>query len=300
MKKKLIIVLTVIASLLLAGCGMSARRDEPAVKWSNSMAMDESLGGYYADNGLYETGGDYSSTTISGDKVDYSYTFSAEGDTYKDKAAMLKDYEAIQNIVNEKDGYIESVYNSYDYYSDEDIEYNDVARKYIARGSLSFTVQIENQYVQDIVNYLETLCQNNQFTVTSYTQRIQNYKSWKVVDEYDENQRGRVISDEDLKERLKYADISVNICYNIPRNKVVAALMGIKVAISDFFDGVRSIVTSFLALAVGLFILYIQAILFYKGFVKTIHKHKRNHPEYYPPKDVHVITDGSVYNDFEQ
>lgn len=287
MNKSKITILALASCIILAGCGTSTNT---TVSWSKSApaAMMNTMESY---DDYYYTGGDYSDTYIDGDQVDYSYGFSAEGDTDKTKEDMLKDYESIQTFVTDKGGYIEYVNNSYDHYTDENIRRNDFARKYIASGSLNFTVQIDNDDVPAVVEELEKICQNNRFTVTSYTQRIQNYKSWNVVDEYEEGQRGRVISKEDLDRKLKYADISVNILYNIPRNKLSYAFYGIKAEWLAFWDTAKDLVRSVIALAVALTILFLQAILFYKGFIKAIHKNKLKHPEYYHPKDVNIVSD---------
>ena len=292
MKKALCLFFTLaISASVLAGCGST--NPSPMNKTVMPAAVaEETFNGYYMDD--YYTGGDYSSTSINGDQADYSYSFSAEGDTDKDKSAMLQDYEAVQNLVNDKGGYIESVNNSYEYYTDDNLRYNEYARKYKANGYLSFTIQVDNSDVAEVIDYLEQLCKTNRFTVTSYTQRIQNYQSWKVVDDYDENQRGRVISKEDLERRLQYADVAVTLSYNIPRNKLAYAGYSIKASFEELWDNIKGVVNVMLALAAGLCILFAEAILFYKGFVRMVWKHREKRPQYYPPKEIRVVQNGKV------
>lgn len=285
------ILFTTSLVLLLSGCGLFTK-DNSMISFGAAPAATESVGGYYDDG--FTTGGDYGNASIDGDQIDYSYSFAAGGDTNKNKDAMLADYETVQEAVTENGGFIDSVYNDYTYYADDDLKYNESARKYMAHGHLSFTVEIDNDKVPEIINLLEQLCQNNRFTVTGYTQRIQNYQNWKQVDRYDDDQYryGEVITKEELDKRLKYADISVQLTYQIPRSKIAYLGLNIAAGLSEFWRSVKEIVLLFLALAVGLFVLFAQAILFYKGFVKVIWKNKRRHPEYYPPKDVKM-----VYND---
>lgn len=284
MRRFAITTSVIVAALTLAGCGgVSKGYDsmDGAPAAMNSMAV--------ADE--YYTGGDYSSTYIDGDKADYSYTFTAGGETDKSKAEMLKDYELIQSLVQDKGGYIESVYNDYRYFEAEDLKYNDFARQYRAKGVLQFTIQIKNDHVPDITDKLEQLCQANRFTVIEYTQRIQNYRSIKVVDDYDLADPNRTITKEDLDRRLEYADISVSMTYKIPRGWLVWKCNNISAAFSGFWDSVGDIIQVVLALAFALFILFGEAVIFYKLFVKMIYKHKQKHPNYYPPKGVYVISD---------
>ncbi len=274
MKKRVYVVLLTIFSLfLLTSCGSS-----------NSIAnigsdTIESLGGTYK-------GADYSSTNITGDQADYSYSFSAKGDTNKSKEEMLADYERIQSLVDSLGGYISNVNNDYTYYDTDDDYYSDYQIRNKATGRIEFTAEVDNENIPEVVELLNTICNENHFTVTGYTQRITNYKAYTVTDETDD--WNDTITEDELNKRLEYADISVSINYDIPRAIPMRIIMNIKNILDQLWDMIGAIITFFLALAFGLIILYIQMIFFYKFFKKMIYKYRKRYPEYYK-NEQHVI-----------
>ena len=291
MKKWLTSGLVLTCILCLAGCGSSSRSysdNGTGFEISNS-APAKSMVSFSEDADVYVTGGDYSSTTITGDKADYSYNFQAGGETKKSKAEMLADYEHIQDFVNERDGFIENVYNDYQYYEADN--YSSYNRNYISRGNLSFTIEIDNDDVLDVLAELEKICIDNKFTVTNYTQRIQNYQNFRVVDEYsDEVYYGQAITQDELDRRLNYADITVNLSYRNPRAKVAVFFLQLRDAIEDFWDNCGEILQIILVIVVVIFAIFAEIMLLYKMFIKMMYKHRQKHPNYYPPKGIYIVS----------
>ena len=302
MKKWLTSGLALVCVLCLAGCGSSSRSysdNGTGFEISNSKSAAPGMAimqSYSTDSSDYITGGDYSSTSITGDMVDYSYDFRAGGNTKKSKAEMLEDYEHIQDFVNEKGGYIDSVYNNYENYDSDDYDYyRGYSNKYISRGTLQFNIEIDNEYVLDVLAELEQFCVDNKFTVTTYTQQIQNYQNCRVVDEYsDEVYYGETITRDELNRRLAYADISVNIGYYNPRAKIVVFFKSLIQHIEDFFEDFGEIVQVLILILIILLVVFAEIIWFYKMFRKMMYKHRQKHPEYYAPKGVYIISQQEI------
>ncbi len=284
MKNIRIIVLSITTAIILTGCGSALGNNRSGAVMSNGLAMDKSA----IEGAYFSSDMDYGNANISGDKSDYSYVFSAAGDTCRTKEDMLRDYSSIQEMVEEKGGYIENLYSNYNTYNTEDISYNEDAVKYYAKGTLQFTVEIKNDEVEDVVARLEKICNMSGLTVTGYTQRIQNYKEWKVTDKEaeDDTCRYETISKDELDRRLAYADISVNMSYNIPRPAYEVMKYEVAAWFISLWDNISGIIKAFVGIAIGLFILFAQSIVCYKIFVRMIAKHKKKKPEYYPPKEV--------------
>ncbi len=260
-----------ILSLCLTSCGNSADYRSTDGMVSNSFE------GAYSPS--FSTGGDYANTDITGDKVDYSYTFTAGGKTFKTKEQMLSDYELIQDAINEKGGYIASVDNNYSSYDmDSDARYGN-GMDYKAEGMIRFTAEVDNAYIPDIVSLLEQICVDNRFSVNTYRQQITNYRAYTVTDETEDWKE--TITEEELNRRLQYAELSVSISYRVPRAWPVRAFIGFRENIRDLCDSAGRIVIFFLAYTFGLVILFIQVAFFYKAFVKVRYQHRQKHPEYY-------------------
>ncbi|ADL35965.1 hypothetical protein bpr_II024 (plasmid) [Butyrivibrio proteoclasticus B316] len=298
MKKKFLFIPIVIAAIV-SGCGSSYVSPENggpgAYMATESVNMDSLMVSKSSSSG---TGGDYSETIITGDFADYSYTFRANGETKKTKKEMLSYYEDVQKLVDENGGYIEDVDNRYNAYvvAYDDKYISDTEKNYSASGSLSFTVQIPKDKISLITDNLESFCQDNNFVVTTYNQKITNYKNYKIVDSYDDDDylNGDVITKEELDRRLKYASLYVNIDYNIPRLSIMKFRFGVRQVWNDFWMAAGEAIQVFLIIALGLFILFGEAILFYKLWKKMVYKHRRKKPEYYPAK--HVVVDKEENN----
>ena len=290
MKRKIVIPILLLICLLLTSCGQSY-----SDRSSKSMTSNSFDAAYEMSDESYSTGGDYSSTYISGDKADYSYSFSADGDTKKSKEEMLKYYEEIQDFVDSKDGYIENVYNDYSENIIRDSYISDNAKNYKAQGYLSFTVEIDNEYIPEVLEKLEQICKDNKFVVTQYTQTIYNYKGYKIVDETeDPYYYGEEITEEELARRLKYASLSVRINYYTPRSSAAKFGYSIKQFFSNAGEILVSVISIFIMIAIGLIILYVESIIFYKKFKKMIFKHKNKHPEYYDAKKIEIVNEEKI------
>lgn len=294
MRNKVLISSVLGVALSLTACGGGSHNSG---SYSNSYGMavaTESAGAYdyYYDDGYY----DYTSSTyINSDNADYNYTFSATGETKKTKNDMLSFYESVQDLVNENDGYIESVDNNYTYYTiDDDVKYiSDSEKCYKYSGNLRFVVQIPNANMPLILDTLESFCNENSFNITAYNQRIQNYEGYVVVNDYvdiDWDERDYKINEGDLEHRLKYAELSVAINYRAPRNPIVKFWLGFESMWLEFWDNIGEVVVVFLALGVGFAIIFFEWILLYKAYRRMIYKHRMKKPQYYQPKEISLIT----------
>ena len=294
--KKQLIGLMLLCMLSLTACGSNyySESDNGAGFAIDVNSPAASMKSTMNDSAVYVTGGDYSNTTINSDSADYSYDFRASGKTKKSKAEMLKDYEHIQDVVQEKNGFIENVYNNYQYYDKDNQSYGR-GIEYISTGNLSFTIEVENEYVIDVLAELEKICVDNKFTVTNYTQSIQNYQNFKIVDSYsEESYYNETITQEELDRRLNYADISVRLDYYNPRGFL--AKLGIKLSntFKDIWDSFGDIIQVIIICFIVLFALFGELVLFYKLFVKMMYKHRHKYPKYYPPKSVYVVTNDDM------
>lgn len=293
--KKRFLGIVLLCTMCLTACGQSYSYSDNGGGFDiyNDSPM-ASMKSSVSESAVYVTGGDYSNTNINSDSADYSYNFQASGKTKKSKAEILADYEHIQEVVEEKGGFIENVYNNYQYYDKENQSYG-TGVDYISTGNLSFTIEVENEYVVDVLAELEKLCVENKFTVTNYTQSIQNYQNFKIVDSYSEDDYySDTITQEELDRRLMYADISVRLNYYNPRDGI--SKFGIKVsnAIEDIWDSFGEIIQVIFIIFIVLFALFGELILFYKMFVKMMYKHRHKYPKYYPPKSVYVVTNDDI------
>lgn len=295
--KKIVNILTLGLVLCLTGCGGSYMRSE-----SYAPAADAYNGydggftdSYTASEEAYVTGGDYSRTNIDGDNVDYSYSFRASGEVDKSKEDMLADYEYLQQVTKDNGGFVEDVYNDYEYFDiDEDTHYySGYEKKYKAKGRLSFTIEISNDKIDTITTELEQICKNNHFTVTNYTQQIRNYKIYDIVEE-DAEYRPDTITQHELDKRLAYADISVTLDYLMPRAGIETFGLSVREFFSDICDMFGELIHLLIALVVVLAVIYLAVVFFYKRFKKMVFKHKNKHPELYQPKGVYVISEQKV------
>ena len=271
----------------LTSCGSSGYSGGySSGSYMNGMTTDSYAEDVYYDGSGYNYGGTY----ISGDDVDYSYTFSAGGNTSKTRQDMLDYYEELQALVDKNDGYIQDVDNRYTSYTIDSGTYiSNRVLHYKATGELRFTIQIDNEYVPLIFESLEKFCKDNKFEITAYNQRITNYINYNVVpdgtdiDWYD---RGHTITDSELARRLAYADFYVTISYAIPRGWFEVAGLSIREMASDIWDSFGSVVTGCIVMIFAFAILFVAGLEFYKAYKRAVYKYRTKHPEYYPPKEV--------------
>lgn len=282
MQKFKIFGLIIATSIILSGCsslGIGANNYYDAAP---AMNVSES------SSKAVVTGGDYSSTYINGDSVDYSYCFNASGKSNKSKSEMLKDYEYMQSFVEEKNGLMENVYNDYRYFDINSDYISSDAKKYISNGFLSYTIQIENEYVPEILEELEKICKNNNFTVTQYTQQIQNYELYTIVNDYDDENYYDTITQEELDKRLKYASIDVRFDYKMPRSGIETFILNVKDIWHSFLDAFGELISFVIYILIIITVLFEAIKFFYKRFKKMQYKYRIKHPEFYPPKDINV------------
>jgi len=283
MKSKIISALCITLAVFgLTACGSSSSGYSDM--GINSMKSSENYDGFY-------TGGDYSSTNINSSEADYSYDFAAGGESTKTKSEMLADYEYMQDFVMEKGGFIEDVYNDYTYYDTDQDTYYDNEIRYKSVGSLSYTIEIDNDNIQPVLDELEKICQDNKFTVTRFTQRIYNYQNYEVVDSYDDDDYyyGDVITRDELDHRLEYADISVRFDYRSPRSGIARFGMSLKTNWHEFWESMDDVIKVILVIFIVIFALFGELIVCYKLFKKMQYKHRLKKPEYYPPVKMEVV-----------
>ncbi len=292
MKKRKLLLIPLLTLALLTGCGDSYH-EAPAMESESVSVAPGSSDSFFvvSDSASKSTGGDYSSTTISGDFADYSYNFAANGNTTKTKQDMLDYYESVQKLVNENGGFIENVDNKYNgYVIDPADDYiSDSEKEYTATGTLSFTVEIPNDKISVITDSLENFCKDNHFIVTTYSQKITNYQGYQIVDSYDQSSyNSNVITQKELDRTLKYASLRVNISYSTRRPFIARLGLGIKQLWLNFIDGIGEVIMVFMALAVGFIVLFVEAIIFYKIWKGMIFRHRKKKPQYYPAKHIYV------------
>ncbi len=283
MKKKFVLGLA-LCMAMVTGCGGSGFYAENGVK---EMATD-SYEASYAES--YSTGGDYSTTSIEGDLVGYSYYFSADGKTNKTREEMLSYYEEVQTLVNDNGGFIENVNNDYSAYviTPDETYISESEKRYKSSGYLSFTVQIPNDNIKLVTDYLEQFCQDNKFVVTRFDQSITNYKYVKVADGEDPNNYGAITSDE-LEKRIKYASLNVNISYYQPRSGFAVFKYAVREVVRDLASVFLHLIAVLIVLIIAISVLFLHLTFLYKSWKKMVYKHSRKKPEYYGPK--HIVID---------
>lgn len=284
MKKKFLLGLVVCATML-AGCGS---RDGVYNGYGVKEMATDSYEASYAES--YSTGGDYSTTSIEGDLVGYSYNFSANGKTNKTREEMLSYYEEVQGLVTENNGYIENVNNDYSSYmiTPDQSWISDNEKYYKASGMLSFTVEIPNDSIKLVTDSLENFCKDNKFTVTRFNQSITNYKSVRVT-EGGEDYSYNSITREELEKRVKYASLYVNISYYQPRGALAVFGYTLRQVVREISEVLLSLIMVLIVLLIAISVIFVYAKFLYKSWKKMVFKHKIKKPEYYGPK--HIVID---------
>lgn len=295
--KKIGILIIGVCLLMITGCGGSGYSSYGGGSYENAM---DSMGSYSYAQGVGVTNSassmDYSNTNISGSFADYSYYFSANGEVKK-KEEVLDEYEKIQTYVNEHGGYIENVRNTYNGYDIDwaDSYFTDTEINYQALGGVNFTVEVDNDEVENVIQELVKFTDEKNLTVTRYDQYITNYEAYEIVDEEDwEYYYGNTITQEELEKRLKYASINVSLSYRIPRNGFMSFVLYIVSFAKQVRDVFLSLLATLLMLAVFAYIaLYLIILPVYKLFKKSLFKFRVKHNEYYLPKEI-IINNAPV------
>ena len=160
-----------------------------------------------------------------------------------------------------------------------------------AEGCVSFNVQIEEQYVEDVINMFDDFCKENDFSVTQFNQYATNYKSYDVVDEYDDDGWYHVdkITQEDLDKQLAYTTIDISMRYSIKRSAGEAFGLRVRSLFHEFMDKCGDIIGILIWIIVFVFALMFVAILpAVKIFKKSMFKFNKKHPEYNVPKKIMI------------
>ena len=156
-------------------------------------------------------------------------------------------------------------------------------------------------FVKDRDGYIENV--NNSYNVYDKDRRYysDSHKTSgrlsftiQVDKAYDRNN----ISRAELEQRLKYADISVQLSYYTDFNVFEKFFMGVGDALRTFWDSFGEIIQIVLVLLFIAWVFFFNVCLFYKVFRKMIYKHKKKHPELYEPRPF-VIVDGGTIDESE-
>lgn len=297
MKKKTVksVILAMMTAVLLTGCGSSDSS-------SGAMYMASDTAESYSYNGVksaqtYSTEAymDYGNATISGEMCDYSYQFNGQGEV-KDKQTVLDVYDKVQEFVISKEGYISNFNNNFNGYPIQrdrtSFSRNEIY--YTGSGYLSFSVEIKNEYAEDVIQILDDFINENKLYVTRYIQTATNYKNAKIVDSYSDDyyRNYQEITAEDLRRMLEYSTIDVRLSYYIPRNGAES----FRLKCVDFFDDIKEVVLSVLLVVVIVLgviwaLTCLGVVPIYKCIRKSIMKHRKKRPELYPVKELRIVSD---------
>lgn len=290
MKKKLTIGLLCMSIIAgLTGCGSS--ESFSGYKGYDSVSQSYSNdAGFYTDSEGYSDNIDYTGTNISGDLVDYSYTLGSRG-YVKEKETALNFYEDVQAFVDDNGGYIDNVNNTFrtNDFDEDYFYYSGDFIKNSAEGCVGFNVQIEEQYVEDVINMFDEFCKENDFSVTQFNQYADNYKSYDVIDKYDDDDwyHGDKITQADLDKQLAYTSIDISMNYSIKRSAGETFKLKVESLWHDFLDECGDFVGMLIWMIVFAFVIMFVIILpSVKIFKKSMFKFNKKHPEYNVPKKI--------------
>jgi len=298
MREKTIILLTsVLAVAQLTACGHNNNNTYDSYGSTGGLqasieSTNSGVSGWSDSASAYSWDTDgYSSANIQSDYADYSYKFSTNGELNKNKTKedIMNYYDELQTLVQNNGGYISNVYNSYsenvidpeeEYYSDTEIAYK-------SYGTLSFTIQVDNEHIDEIVESLNTFSKEFGLQVTDYTQNITNYEIYSISDETkDYNEE---ITQEELDKRLKYADLKVNIRYYRSRSSISAFGLRMKYIAGIILRVLITVIC--IAVLIGIFatiiVLWLNALKVQQ--LKDEYKRRVKHPEYYPAKKIELV-----------
>ena len=288
--RKTIAIISLILTIGLTGCGMGntsydydTTADSMGFNGSNRAVTNSILG---IQKGA---GGNYSNTNINSSSADYSYDFSASGKTTKTKDEMLADYEEVQSKVKEFGGFIENVYNDWQNFDMEEVYSSSNGERFKSIGKLSFTIEVKNDKVEDVLSILDKMCTDNGLTVTHYSQQIHNYENYEIVDEYDDNYYyDEVITQDELDKRLEYADIAVDLIYQNPRSLVAVMYLKTRNWFRNIISGFDDILNIIVVITILMIVVFFEVLIFYRAFKKKLINHRKKHPELYLPKEIIV------------
>ena len=147
--------------------------------------------------------------------------------------------------------------------------------------------------MEDVINMFDEFCKENDFSVTQFNQYADNYKSYDVIDEYDDDDwhHDDKITQADLDKQLAYTSIDVSMNYSIKRSAGEAFGLRVRSMFHEFVDKCGDIIDILIWIIVFVFALMFVVILpAVKIFKKSMFKFNKKHPEYNIPKKI-VIDD---------
>lgn len=291
-KIRYIVSMCVLLCLLLSGCGgYSSTYSDSMRGYENGMTEEMSS----SESISYYNNPDYSSVSLKGNYIDYSYVMSAKGYPTS-KSTPLSFYEDVVAFIDElDDGYISNVSNTHNMYDIDDFSYlSDYEIKYSARGNVRFVAHVEQKYAQDIIDMFDEFCKKNDFAVITYNQYIENYEHVKVIDERNEDNYYdyRSYTKDEIEDILKYTDLSFNISYSIVRPKMEASMLRMQSIFSELFDfGKDGLLVVFWAVVFAWISMCCIIIPIKKYNKKSMYKYLQKHPEYNLPTNVVLCRD---------
>ena len=300
MKKKFatLFIAGLSALMLCSGCGALGGAKSSRSSYNSDGAEGAGVTGYndgyfgddFSSSGRTYDGGYYASFESNDTKMDYSYSFTADGNTKMSRQTAVDFLEEIETFALDNKGYISDVKNTWTSYDtvkkDLSEDYYGSERRYHTFGTLSFTLYIPNENLEQVNEKLQAFCDANDLLVTGYTQTATSYQAFKVSEDadsyiYDDN----LITQEDLDNRLATTTYGVTINYHRDRNGFEKAGMTIHNILysigQTLTDLLESIAPLFLAFAIpgGVIIFVYNACTV--GAIKSRYKLYSKHPEYF-------------------
>lgn len=297
MKKKFVTLFAVgISALMLcSGCGdLGGAKSSYNSNGSDGASVAGYDGGYFggdfSSSGRTYDGGYYASFESNDPKMDYSYSFTADGNTKMSRRTAVDFLEEMETFALDNEGYITDVKNTWTSYDaikkDLSDDYYGSEKRYHSFGTLSFTLYIPNENLEQVNEKLQTFCDANGLIVTGYTQTATSYQPFKVSEDadsyiYDDN----LITQEDLDNRLATTAYSVTLNYHRDRNGFERAgmtvhniLYGLGVTLTGLLENFAPI---FLVFAIPGGVVIVVFNVCTVGAIKSRYKLYSKHPEYF-------------------
>lgn len=297
MKKKFITLFAVGVSALMlcSGCGaLGGATSSYNSNGADGASVTGYNGGYFGDDfssdGRTYDGGYYASFESGDTKMDYSYSFTADGNTKMSRQTAIDFLEEIETFALDNEGYITDVKNNWTSYDavkkDLSEYYYNNEKQYHTYGTLSFTLYIPNENLEQVNEKLQTFCDANGLTVIGYTQTATSYQPFKVSEDADSYiYDDKLITQEDLDERLATTAYSVTLNYHRDRNGFERAgmtihniLYGIGDSLIDMLEGIFPILATVGIPGVAIVLVYKGCTI---GAIKSRYKLYSKHPEYF-------------------
>ena len=317
MKKKFttLFVAGISALMLCSGCGSlfggaTSSRSSYDSNGADGASVAGYNGGYFEDDfsssGRTYDGGYYASFESSDTKMDYSYSFTADGNTKMSRQTAVDFLEEIETFALDNKGYISDVKNTWTSYDvvkkDLSEDYYGSEKRYHTFGTLSFTLYIPNENLEQVNEKLQAFCDANGLIVTGYTQTATSYQAFKVSEDADSYiYDDMLITQEDLDNRLATTTYGITINYHRDRNGFEKAgmtihniLYSIGQTLTDLLESIAPLFLTF-AIPGGVIIFVYNACTV--GAIKSRYKLYSKHPEYFDipcGKEIRITNIGKV------